>query len=1225
MKGGAVHVVVLILLVVVYVFGYAVGRSTGRRQGVLWERAQTEASAVQRSAWQASPAPQAGAAWQTGAPPQVSAAPQTGPASPEAPKPETAAARSGPQAPPAMGQWNRGSRPPVSEAETATARPRPVVAPTPPDSGEQQRRRLRHINITFAVSTLLLVAAATLFVGTFLPPVARLGGLMVVVVGLMLAGVLLHHRSERLRPAAVALAGAGLAMLPVLGLLLDAEVVHEPLITWLLTSVVGAGAATLLAVRLRSAVVAHLTAACVASTSLAGGATLRSGLVWSLAAGLVLSIGLCWWLSRRGGTDGILVQALRRQHPWLGYGLPAAALVIAVAAPGRVLAWGDLALLLSLAAVYAGSRAVAGGEHDWGDGVIVRAAGLGAVVCLLAQLRAPAHAMLLVLGCVALIFALALGRRRLLQATGPAHTVAEPSTWAALAVACAAAEPAVAQVPADGILALALLVGAAVPLRAVSPTRAVATTSGAVAAALAAMFVTFFEAQMWPLIHTGAAACLWAALSRTRRIPAAPTGGGSARPTRDLWQAGLLAAAGTCTVGLPWTWTRALTADGFTGERLLWLLAITGVLIALLGLGYAWGRVGARDAAARAWLPATGWAVCSAVGAAVTVPADHLWTSPWLVPLLLCTALMLVGARRLLDENETRPIAQAVVATAAVLTGLPALRAAVHPSWVVGVVALLVWAGLWVQLVRLSAPYLGRGVRMLALLAVQALVSTALTRTAIELAWGFGPVALVLVASLALGALLRVRLLSMGRRWDRVSLWCTGLAILAVLLVSLGEADRFACLSALGGLAVAGVLERPERIDRMPSLRTDVLTATALSALTVLTDAITLDRGLLPNALVPAAVAGPALAVAATVMLIRGGRRVWQADSYGPDGSQGPVGAVHRRAAVLAAALMLGIVLAEVGLLRAAQNGVELGAASGLIVAVPWACAALVPPVMARRLGTPGVGAVTAPALAWALGRGVVAALGHTGLGARLPVESVGPLVLMMGVVAAAATWAGSRRTLGPESLGALGTVVTVSALALVLPGPAPAVCTAAVLVVVGVWAGLHALVRLQPEFEPAVRQARWHLITLVALLLVYLWFRLLPPTTFVETATRLWWSLVGVAVVLACVAVLDRMSASRWSAAALHTMAAVVLPAAASLILPGAHVTQLLGLAGFAVMVAAGLLIADRVLLWWGAAGLTLSVMYALSELFFLWLVLAAVALFVLGVRQLQRSERRD
>ena len=53
MKGGAVHVVVLILLVVVYVFGYAVGRSTGRRQGVLWERAQTEASAVQRSAWQA--------------------------------------------------------------------------------------------------------------------------------------------------------------------------------------------------------------------------------------------------------------------------------------------------------------------------------------------------------------------------------------------------------------------------------------------------------------------------------------------------------------------------------------------------------------------------------------------------------------------------------------------------------------------------------------------------------------------------------------------------------------------------------------------------------------------------------------------------------------------------------------------------------------------------------------------------------------------------------------------------------------------------------------------------------------------------------------------------------------------------------------------------------------------------------------------------------------------
>lgn len=182
--------------------------------------------------------------------------------------------------------------PPVSPASPAVPMP-PRIPPQSPaasfqaypeTAAERQARREKrdrqNINITLYVASLLLVAAAALFIGTSLPPMLRFAGVCAVSALFYGAGFALYARVPRLKPAAVAFAGTGLALVPVTGLALYNFALHNGPAAWLITSLIGTAAYIAQAVRLESRVLVYLSLTFVASTAFSGVSVLGGALVW---------------------------------------------------------------------------------------------------------------------------------------------------------------------------------------------------------------------------------------------------------------------------------------------------------------------------------------------------------------------------------------------------------------------------------------------------------------------------------------------------------------------------------------------------------------------------------------------------------------------------------------------------------------------------------------------------------------------------------------------------------------------------------------------------------------------------------------------------------------------------------------------------------------------------------------------------------------------------------
>ena len=148
----------------------------------------------------------------------------------------------------------------------------------------KEKRERQNINVTLYVASLLLVAAGALFVGTSLPAVLRFAGVCLITVLFYGAGFALHAKAPRLRPAAVAFAGTGLALVPVAGLAMYNFAVQDGPLAWLLTSVVGTLAYVAAALRLESRVLVYLSLTFVVSTAWSGVAVLGASLIWYFGA-----------------------------------------------------------------------------------------------------------------------------------------------------------------------------------------------------------------------------------------------------------------------------------------------------------------------------------------------------------------------------------------------------------------------------------------------------------------------------------------------------------------------------------------------------------------------------------------------------------------------------------------------------------------------------------------------------------------------------------------------------------------------------------------------------------------------------------------------------------------------------------------------------------------------------------------------------------------------------
>lgn len=183
------------------------------------------------------------------------------------------------------------SRVPAPQGNVVPTQQQPPFQPTlpKPESPEavaarKEKRDRQNINITLYVASLLLVAAGALFVGTSLPEVLRFVAIWAITILFYASGLIIQRRVPRLRPAAIAFTGTGLALVPVTGLAMYNFALHHGPMAWLVTSLLGTAAYVYAALRLDNKVLALLSLTFVVSTAWSGVSVLGGALVWYFTA-----------------------------------------------------------------------------------------------------------------------------------------------------------------------------------------------------------------------------------------------------------------------------------------------------------------------------------------------------------------------------------------------------------------------------------------------------------------------------------------------------------------------------------------------------------------------------------------------------------------------------------------------------------------------------------------------------------------------------------------------------------------------------------------------------------------------------------------------------------------------------------------------------------------------------------------------------------------------------
>jgi hypothetical protein len=155
---------------------------------------------------------------------------------------------------------------------------------------QQAARSLRNLNIILYVASFLLVAAGALFVSSSSSSMVKLLGVAFIITLFYGVGFGVYLKSQRLRPAALAFLGTGMALIPFAGFALQQYTDLTASQSWAITSVVGLVAYYSVAIRLRSQLVSYLTMAFV--LSLAGSMTALGTklVIWQFVTLIVVSL-----------------------------------------------------------------------------------------------------------------------------------------------------------------------------------------------------------------------------------------------------------------------------------------------------------------------------------------------------------------------------------------------------------------------------------------------------------------------------------------------------------------------------------------------------------------------------------------------------------------------------------------------------------------------------------------------------------------------------------------------------------------------------------------------------------------------------------------------------------------------------------------------------------------------------------------------------------------------
>lgn len=155
---------------------------------------------------------------------------------------------------------------------------------------DNKNKSLQNLNTILYMASFLLVAAASAFIATAMPSGVRLIGLIVIVVLFYGAGWILYKTVDRLRPAATAFIGTGLAILPFIGVALHLLGGVPEATAWVAVSVIGLVAYVAAAILLQSQVVSYLTMAFVLSLVSSSVASASLPIVWYFIALIGVSL-----------------------------------------------------------------------------------------------------------------------------------------------------------------------------------------------------------------------------------------------------------------------------------------------------------------------------------------------------------------------------------------------------------------------------------------------------------------------------------------------------------------------------------------------------------------------------------------------------------------------------------------------------------------------------------------------------------------------------------------------------------------------------------------------------------------------------------------------------------------------------------------------------------------------------------------------------------------------
>lgn len=176
-----------------------------------------------------------------------------------------------------------------SISSSTQSNPQAVVSKPVMSVAEQaEHQHLQNINIALYMASFLLVIAAALFMQMPFSNETRFIGVWAVTILFYASGLYIYKKYPKLKPAAIAFVGTGLALIPFTGFALNYFILQSPELSWMITSLIGVIGYLYAAAYLRSQTISYFAIAFMVSLSTSSVASMNLALIWYFVVLIVL-------------------------------------------------------------------------------------------------------------------------------------------------------------------------------------------------------------------------------------------------------------------------------------------------------------------------------------------------------------------------------------------------------------------------------------------------------------------------------------------------------------------------------------------------------------------------------------------------------------------------------------------------------------------------------------------------------------------------------------------------------------------------------------------------------------------------------------------------------------------------------------------------------------------------------------------------------------------------